>query len=156
MSPSNMSCIRCSQSHSTPNAFIVTCSECRKAWHHRMQGFVAACFLILIFMFLQAVTFLPSLMMSCSRESMRRMQTMSTMVWVDGSAASALAVSNQFPNHLHLWLSPLWQTSLLLNSRLSQDLRLNRQTWLCRRNLWLPQSLNINKQRRACPRCDLP
>ncbi|EGO23965.1 hypothetical protein SERLADRAFT_470519 [Serpula lacrymans var. lacrymans S7.9] len=30
-----VSCVRCDLSHSGPPAFLLTCSECRRAWHHR-------------------------------------------------------------------------------------------------------------------------
>lgn len=30
-----LSCTRCSETHSTPKAFLLTCAACRRAWHHR-------------------------------------------------------------------------------------------------------------------------
>ncbi|KAH7910816.1 hypothetical protein BJ138DRAFT_1152042 [Hygrophoropsis aurantiaca] len=29
------SCFRCHQSHSGPQAFLLTCSQCKRAWHHK-------------------------------------------------------------------------------------------------------------------------
>lgn len=58
--------------------------------------------LILKVIIFQVVTFLPSLTRSCLQESMQPMQTMSTMVWMDGPAASVLALLSQLPNQLLL------------------------------------------------------